>query len=62
VDEVRTLVLTFKSGAQVRVRVVSYEVRSRAGKVESLSWTAGDGPPYLKFADPDEIAAIHEEA
>lgn len=57
------MVLTMKSGVQLRHRVVNYTVRSdsRTGKVTALEWETSNPSTQLKAVVMDEIAAVATE-
>ena len=58
-----TMVVTLKSGVQIRMRVTEYTVgRNGFGALVRLKWTgAEDTDTNLKYLDTDEVAAIHSE-
>ena len=59
-----TMVVTLKSGAQIRSQVTEYTVGRNAlgGGLARLRWTGGeDADAALQFLDLDEVAAVHSE-
>lgn len=59
-----TMVVTLKSGTQIRAQVTEYTV-GRAplgGALARLRWTGGeDADAALQYLDLDEVAAVHSE-
>lgn len=63
-----TMVVTLKSGVQIRAQVTEYTVGRRPlGGLARLRWTGGQdgGHVYaggaLQYLDLDEVAAVHSE-
>jgi hypothetical protein len=58
-----TMVVTLKSGTQIRMRVSEYTIqRSPLRELVGIKWTATeDNTVSLKYLDVDEVAAIHSE-
>ena len=63
VDGAFTMVVTLKSGTQIRVQVTDYSIgRNRLGDFARLKWTSAGAPAAtLTYVDVDEIVAIHSE-
>jgi hypothetical protein len=62
-DDAFTMVVTLKSGVQIRVKVTEYTVgRNGLGDLSRLRWTSAENADSaLKYVQLDEIAAIHGE-
>lgn len=63
-DDLFTMVVTLKSGAQIRAQVTAYTVGRAAlgGDLARLKWTgAEDADASLQYLDLGEVAAVHSE-
>lgn len=55
------MVVTLKSGTQIRVPVESFQAGSRDGSLTRLTWLSVQGGPSLKFISLDDVTALHSE-
>lgn len=58
-----TMVVTLKSGAQIRTQVTEYRVgRNGLNDLARLRWTCADGADAsLQYLKLEEVAAVHSE-
>jgi hypothetical protein len=58
-----TMVVTLKSGTQIRTQVTAYTVgRNGLGALARLKWAGADGADAaLQYIDLEEVAAVHSE-
>lgn len=58
------MVITFKSGAQIRAKVTGYTIgRNLVTKeLQTVEWTtADDSETTIRYFDMDEVVAVHTE-
>lgn len=64
-DVRHTMVITLKSGVQIRVDVKSYEAkrRSASGELIELAWELDDDPlgNSIGYINVGEVASVHSE-
>lgn len=62
-NDMFTMVVTMKSGAQIRVPVTEYTLgRNGLGNLARLKWTRAEGSGVnLEYLSLEEVAAVHSE-